>query len=67
VLGGDILLLGMTERPNLIALDTLAGKAPQGLVLEISASPAHINEEFGSRVLGNPRNPNRGTDTVALD
>jgi preprotein translocase subunit SecG len=46
VLLGEIFLLGVDERPDLVGLDDLAGEAPQLLVLIGVASRARVYEQW---------------------
>jgi len=48
---GDVLDLGVGERPDLVALDQLAGQAPQGAVLVLAARHAQVHQKLADDVL----------------
>jgi hypothetical protein len=63
---GHILRLGIAEGPYLVTLDALTGEVSERGVLVFGTSLADVHQEFGHRVLGNSRHPNRGADAVAF-
>ena len=48
--GRDVLLLGVAEAPNFVALDALARNAAHGRIMELSADRAGFGEELVDRV-----------------
>lgn len=60
VLRGYVLLLAVAERPYFIALDRLAWKVPEGLVLVLTASGAHIHQQLGDGIDTHVRQPGGG-------
>ena len=63
---GDVLLLGVAERPNLVGLDSPAIKVAKRLVLVVGAGLSEIDQELGDGVLGGPSDPNCATDAHAF-
>ena len=66
VFGGDVLGLGVAERPNLVALETLARQVPQGHILVVGAGRAQVHQQLGDRVLGGTGHPHGGADRHAF-
>jgi hypothetical protein len=66
-LDGHVLFLGVTERPDFIALDDGTGQVSERLVLIAVASPADLSEQFDDGVLRNARHANRRPDAASLD
>src|SRR6266511_2372437 len=63
----DVLLLGVNERPNLVALNPLARQVAHAAVLLNGADRPQVYEELDDRVLGYARHLAGGTKRVALD
>jgi len=62
-----ILLFGVTERPNLTALDSLARQVAERLVLILSTRGADLRKELNDRVFGHPRHAHCGPNGITLD
>ena len=56
-LGRHVLLLGVAESPDLIALDALAWQATHRSVLILGAGFAQVHQELGYRVNAHVRDP----------
>lgn len=65
--GRYVLLLGIAEAPNLIALNPFALKVYKGFVHVLTACRAQLNQQFRNRVFGNSGHANRRTDRVTFD
>lgn len=63
---GHVLLLRITEGPDLIDLHHLAGEVLEDAVLVVGAGFAEVHQELGNRVLRRPRHAHGGPDAVAL-
>lgn len=61
-----IFLLRAHERPNLIALDALAGEVPKRLVLKFRARGSQINQEGIDRVAGHASHPAHGPHGISF-
>src|SRR5467141_2329085 len=66
VLLGEILRLGVHERPNLVALNPLALEPAHRLVLVFLAGRAHVQEELGHGIDGHVREAAGGAEAVAF-
>jgi len=62
-----VLFFGVAERPNFIALDSLARKVVQRLVLIFRARLADFREESHNGVLRHARHSHRGANRIALN
>ncbi len=51
VLGSDVLLLAVAERPDFVALDPLGGQVGEHAVLILGARLAHLDQKFDDGVL----------------
>ncbi len=63
----NVLVFRVAERPNFIALNTLAIQIYESLVEVLRARPAKFYEKFRNRVLGHTRHANCSADAVSLD
>jgi hypothetical protein len=62
-----ILLLGVNERPNLIALNVFARQIAKRFVLILRAGAAKIAEQLNDSILGNAGHSDGCADAVSLD
>jgi hypothetical protein len=67
MLVGDVLLLGVAERPDLVALDDLARQIAQGVVLVVRARFPEIDQQLDDRVFRRAGHAHRAADRHALD
>ena len=66
MLVGNVLLLGVPERPNLVALYPLARQACEGGVLVLRARLAQVNQQLGDDVRRPAGHADGGADAHAL-
>lgn len=66
-IGGNVALLGVAKAPNFIALDSLAGEAPENPVGEFFARLSKLNSETLDSFLGDASDSYGCADAVALD
>lgn len=64
--GGDVLFFAPDERPNFVALDTLAGQVAESLVLKFGTSFAQIGQELHDRRAMNASHASRGAEGITL-
>ena len=64
---GDVLLLGVAERPDFVALEPPTGEVPQRRVLVVQARGPGIGQEGQDRPLGRAGDTTGCPDRVALD
>jgi hypothetical protein len=64
---GYVLLLGVAERPNFIALDTTAIQVAQMLILVLLASLAYVREQFEHGMLCRVSDPANTVDRHTFD
>src|SRR5436305_326666 len=62
----NVLLLRVTEGPNLIDLQHLAGESLENAVLVLGAGFAEVGQQLDDGVLGRAGHPDGGSDAVAL-
>jgi hypothetical protein len=62
----NILLLLVAERPDFVALDTLALEITQCFVLVERACRAEVNQELGNGVDADAAHAGRGAEAVSL-
>lgn len=64
--GRNVLLLGVGETPNLVALHALGADVPHRLVMESLTGPAGVNEQLRHRIQADAGDPADGAQAAAL-
>jgi hypothetical protein len=65
--GGDVLFLGVAERPNFVALDSLAGQIAHRFVLIFRAYRSDTNQQFGDGIFRNASHSHSGANGITFD
>src|SRR6266568_4597367 len=64
--GWNVLLFGIAERPNFIALDSLAGEIAHCTIMELLAGRSKRGQQTLNGILGYSRHSNGGANGIAF-